>query len=76
MYENIIDSMNKLIEELLKYRAEEMTEVQQYAMETNNTAMLSIVYLYYNDIMELSDIFEILVSSLNAINSYKKEFID
>lgn len=76
MYENIIELMNELIEEMLKYRLGELKEVQNYALEKRDIAMLEILNIYCKDIGTLCDDFENITHALNSIHYYKKGNIE
>ena len=76
MYNNIIEIMNNLTEELLKYRIGELKEVQQYATKERDIAMLSVLSIYCKNVDELCDVLEKLSHGLTAIHYYKKANID
>jgi hypothetical protein len=76
MYDNIIEIMNNLTEELLKYRIGELKEVQQYATNERDIAMLSVLSIYCKNVDELCDVLEKLSHGLAAIHYYKKANID
>ena len=76
MYDNIIEIMNNLTEEMLKYRIGELKEVQQYATNERDIAMLSVLSIYCKNVDELCDVLEKLTHGLTAIHYYKKANID
>lgn len=76
MYDRIIELMNELIEELLRYRLGEYKEVQQYSIKENDIATIVILNKYCENIGKISGNIDDLVHTLNAIHYYKKGYID
>ena len=76
MFDNVIEIMNNLCEELLKYRIGELKEVQQHATKERDIAMLEVLNIYCKDVDELGEVLEKLSHELAAIHYYKKANID
>ena len=76
MFDNVIEILNNLCEELLKYRLGELKEVQQYATKERDIAMLEILNIYCKDVDELGEVMEKLSHALSAIHYYKKANIN
>ena len=76
MFDDVIEIMNNLCEELLKYRIGELKEVQQYATKERDIAMLEVLSIYCKNVDELGEVLETLMHGLTAIHYYKKANID
>lgn len=76
MFDNVIEIMNNLCEELLKYRLGDLKEVQQYATKERDIAMLDVLSIYCKNVDELCEVLKKLTHGLTAIHYYKKANID